>query len=198
MDVYTRLGSLGLNVFSLDDLLRVFPADRNTAKQQLHYWKNKGWIINLKRNIYELAYPGNAAKPDFYIANRLYEPSYISLETALSYYSLIPDVAMGVTSITTKPTREFRNHYGFFSYRSIVDRAYQGYTLINVRGMNVKIAEPEKAFVDYIHYNKNIDLDALRINKRKLKSLDKKKMVSYASVLNESLANTVRTAYADL
>jgi predicted transcriptional regulator of viral defense system len=199
MDVYDRFESLGLSVFSLDDLMKSFPGDRDTVKQQLSYWKKKGWVLNLKKGIYELAYPRRTVKSDLYIANRLYEPSYVSLETALSYYSIIPDVAMGaVTSVTAKTTRELSNQYGLFSYRSIVERGFLGYSLIHVRGLPVKIAEPEKAFADFLHYNKAASLDDMRFDRRKLKNLDKKKLFSYAGVIGASLEKTVRDIHADL
>lgn len=199
MDVYDRFESLGLPVFSLDDLMKTFPGDRDTVKQQLSGWKKKGWVLNLKKGIYELAYPRRTVKSDLFIANKLYEPSYVSLETALSYYSLIPDVAMGgVTSVTSKATRELRNQYGFFSYRSIVERGFLGYSLIYIRGLPVKIAEPEKALVDFLHYNKAASLDVMRFDRRKLGILDKKKLFEYAGVIGVSLEKTVRDIYADL
>ncbi|MFZ2454998.1 MAG: hypothetical protein WAX07_00755 [Candidatus Altiarchaeia archaeon] len=199
MDVYDRFESLGLSVFSLDDLMKSFSGDRDTVKQQLSYWKKKGWVLNLKRGIYELAYPRRTVKSDLYIANRLYEPSYVSLETALSYYSLIPDEAMGsVTSVTTKATRELRNQYGSFSYRSIVERGFSGYSLIDVQGLPVKIAEPEKAFVDFLHYNKDANLEDMRFDRRKIRGLDRKKLFSYAGVISASLEKTVRNIRAEL
>ncbi len=126
LEIFDVLEKKGIYVFTLDDLLMIFPSDRNTLKQQIHYWRKNGWVQTLKKGLYEINYPRRKALPDFFIANRLYEPSYVSLETALSYYSLIPEVAMGVTSVTVKATRRFRNPYGFFHYRKIVERAYCG------------------------------------------------------------------------
>jgi len=56
--------------------------------------------------------------PEYFLANRLYAPSYVSLENALSFYGIIPEEAAAVSSVTTKPTRVFRNHYGTFTYRT--------------------------------------------------------------------------------
>lgn len=66
--------------------------------------------------------------PDEYLlANILYQPSYISLEFALSYYSLIPESVYLITSVTTKPTREFAVGKLFFSYQTIKKQAFVGY-----------------------------------------------------------------------
>ena len=110
-ELYNELEKAGIYVFTLDDLVKIFPsnANRNVIKQQISYWKKSGRIIPLKKGLCEVVYLRRKVLSDLFIANRLYEPSYVSLETALAYYSIIPDVAMGVTSVTTKPTREFRN-----------------------------------------------------------------------------------------
>ncbi|MBU4341940.1 MAG: hypothetical protein KJ928_05035 [Candidatus Altiarchaeota archaeon] len=198
MDVYSELKERGIYVFSIDDLLKIFSSERDIVKQQIFYWKRKGWVRTLKKGIYEIDYPKRKELPDLFIANRLYEPSYVSLETALSHYSLIPEVAIGVTSVTTKPTREFRNHYGFFKYRTVVERAYCGYRLIDYRGQDVKIAEPEKAFVDYIYLNNGLNMDELRVNKRKLNELNKDRILGYAYVLNKTVVDVVEDVYANL
>lgn len=195
IELYTALENMEMHIFSINDIIQLFKSDRAVTKQQILYWKKRKWIKTLKKGLYEVAYPKREPLSDLFIANKLYEPSYVSLETALSYYSIIPDVAMGVTSVTTKPTREFRNQYGFFRYRSIVKRAYCGYGLINDHGQMIKIAEPEKAFVDSIYFKMRdkelMDIDVLRLNKRKLKELDMEKISRYASDFNKRLKDRI-------
>jgi predicted transcriptional regulator of viral defense system len=197
-ELYTALETAGMYVFDIDDAVKLFRAERNVVKQQMYYWKKLGWLKPLKKGLYELVYLRRGQLSDLFIANKLYEPSYVSLETALSYYSIIPEVAMGVTSVTTKPTRKFRNHYGYFTYRSIVERAYTGYRIIADHGQMVKIADAEKAVVDYIYFNMELDLESLRVNRRKLLESDKKKMMDYASLLNKKVLRTVEEVYAHL
>ena len=105
---------------------------------------------------------------------------------------------MGVTSITTKPTRKFRNHYGFFAYKSIVERAYTGYRIVDDRGQRVKIAEPEKALVDYIYFDIELDLERLRVSRRLLKDLDREKVIDYASLFTKKVLRKVEEVYAHL
>jgi predicted transcriptional regulator of viral defense system len=167
IEPYKALETAGMYVFSIDDAVKLFPADRKVLKQQIYYWKKLGWLKPLKKGLYELGYLRNGLSSDLFIANKHYEPSYVSLETALSYYSIIPEVAMGVTSITTKPTRKFRNKYGLFAYRRIVERPYTGYRIIDDRGQMVKIAEPGKALVDYIYFDIERDLESLTRTRHK-------------------------------
>lgn len=98
-----------VSIFSLRDIEIMFlNANVGTIKNNLTNWLKKGYIARLKRDLYECVEPVLESEiPDFYIANRLYTPSYISLETALSLYNIIPEIAAQVTSVTTKPGREF-------------------------------------------------------------------------------------------
>ena len=131
-------------VFSFNEILIFYPEEkRYNLKRMIARWKKKGRLNTLKRGLYELAYPKDVMLPDMYIANKLYGPSYVSLETALSNYSIIPEVCMAVTSITTKTTRRFRNKHGLFVYSAIQANAFRGYFIEKQRGFNILMAEPE-------------------------------------------------------
>ena len=202
IEAFSRMEKEKLFVFSMEDLIKFFPTDKSTLKQQLLYWRSKGWIKSLKKGLYEIVYPKRKDIPDLFVANRIYAPSYVSLETALSYYSIIPEVAMGVTSVTPKPTREFKNHYGLFLFRSIKKGAFQGYRIIEERGFKIKIAEPEKALVDYIYFKlrnkQKLDLVAERFEKLVLKELKKERVLDYASVFNRKVYRAIRRLYVNL
>ena len=137
------------------------------------------------------------------MANKLYEPSYVSLETALSIYSIIPDVAMAVTSITTKPTREFKTDYGLFIYRSVRPKAFGGYHIMEEDKFKIKIADPEKAFVDYVHFrlydqHKIGSFQEERFNLTALKKFKKVRLYDYASNFNRSTYKALKEIYAKL
>jgi hypothetical protein len=108
------------------------------------------------------------------------------LETALSHYNLIPEVAIAVTSVTTKVTRQFKNQHGLFIYRSVQPRAFCGYYIEQYHGYNVLLAEPEKALVDYLYFNtlhkRKIDLVALRLDYARVKKMERHKMELYAEL----------------
>ncbi len=172
-------------LFSLDEL-RVFYPNESSAnlKKELYRWRSKGLIVRLKKGLYELAFPQDMAIPDMVIANKLYEPSYVSLETALSYYSIIPEVAMAVTSITTKPTRRFKNKHGLFLYHTVKYASFTGYYLEKMSGFEVMLAEPEKAAADYLYFKErrgeNVDFEAERFDKKIISKMNKKKLEKYA------------------
>jgi len=126
-EIYKILSAQKYYVFSLEDICAFFPDEKMaTIKQGISRWKKKGSIITLRRGMYEFAYPVRQEIPDMHIANKLYSPSYISLETALSYYNIIPEFAVAVTSVTTRPTRRLKNGYGLFLFHSIQPGAFRG------------------------------------------------------------------------
>ena len=88
------------------------------------------------------------------VANILYEgPSYVSIESVLSYYGLIPERTMGMTSVVTGRSKTFRTPIGWFSYKSIPEDLFP----IGVRSVDgYLMASPEKALCDYLYTRKDL------------------------------------------
>lgn len=183
-ELYRKLSEKQYPVFSMEDVGFFFPKEKkDTLKQSLSRWKKNGFIASLRKGLYELVYPEPRVLSDMYLANRIYSPSYVSLETALSHYSLIPEVSMTVLSITSKPTRRFKNHHGLFMYSSVQPKAFCGYTIENHGGTEILIAEPEKALADLLYFQKlrarKLDLSGLRLDLKKIALLNQKKLAHY-------------------
>ena len=164
-----------LLVFSLIDVQRLFGVSRVAATFLLYRYLKKGAIARVKRGLY--SFP-DALPSELFLANKLYEPSYISLEFALSYHGVIPETAYGITSVTTKASRRFETLGKIFSYRKIKKEAYGGYIIEKQRGLSFRVADAEKAFVDLNYFRLLSGKKPLsRFNKEKIK-LDK--AVKYA------------------
>jgi predicted transcriptional regulator of viral defense system len=203
IDLYNKLEKNKLYLFSTQDLFCLFPEEKKEIlRQQIYYWKRHNWIRVLKNGLYEIIYPQEKNIPDLFLANKLYTPSYVSLETALSIYNIIPEVAMAVTSVTTKPTREFKNYHGFFRYRTIKIKAFIGYRIIEENNFKIKIADPEKALVDYIYFKlydgDKVNIEEQRFDLSVLKKLKKSRVYSYASHFNRIIYKTLKALYAKL
>ena len=86
------------------------------------------------------------------LANLIYGPSYISLDYALAFYSLIPERVTAVTSVTLSRSRRFGSPLGLFTYRRLSERKYavgiDQQTLES--GEHFLIASPEKALADKV------------------------------------------------
>ena len=123
-------------------------------QKQLSLWAKSGKIIQLRRGLYTLADPYRKTDPHpFTIANQLVTPSYVSLQSALAYYNLIPEDAPNITSITSrKRTGGLTTPLGNFTYHSIQSALFTEFHLQEVsHSQNVFLARPEKALIDLIY-----------------------------------------------
>lgn len=124
------------------------------VRNQVTQWVRKKLLIQLRRGVYILKENQNRISK-FSLAHILYNPSYISLSSAMSFYGLIPDVVEQVTSITTKKTYLFENALGVFTFSHIKKDAFNGFNHEkDEHGLDFFIAKPEKALIDYIYFNK--------------------------------------------
>ena len=161
----------GLKIFSPRDVALFFDVSLRAAQGFLSYNVKRGSIIKLRRGAYALK---RNLPSDFLIANKLYEPSYVSLSTALSFHQLIPETVYSVTSVTPKPTREFEVLGRSFSYSKIKKEAFTGYEPREVFGETVLVATPEKAVADFLYF---VSLGKRSYNDRlKIKQVDKEKL----------------------
>jgi predicted transcriptional regulator of viral defense system len=163
-----------LPAFNLND---VHKFDPDFHRQQLSDWLNRGYIKSLAGGFYLLADAQLDESTLFMLANRIYEPSYISRESALAYHLIIPESVLGVTSVSSRKTRQFDSEWGRFSYRSIKPALMFGYQVVEHGKMTkYKIASLEKAVLDYLYWNRKIDsMDdflGLRWNRQELLGLE--------------------------
>lgn len=137
-------------VFSVDDIRRV---DNRFNVRRLVEWQEKRYIKKVIRGHYIFSNLKLNENVLFEIANKIYIPSYISFEMALSFYNMIPESVYGLTSATSRKTMIFKAKVGDFIYRTIKPRLLFGYKLVDYNGKRFKIAEPEKALLDYFYTN---------------------------------------------
>lgn len=193
LDVANKLKSLNISVFTPREFQDIFAVSKNTASVFLSNNINSNLFVKLRNGFYIL----KDTRPSLnLIANRLYRPSYISLESALSFYDIIPETVYGITSISTKATREFESEIGIFSYQKIKKEAFIGYELKSVHGESIFIADAEKALADYLYF---VDLKKVVLNDRLyLKNINKKKLMVYISAFNrKSLKKLIDQIYVE-
>ena len=92
------------------------------------------------------------------MANKIVQPSYVSLESALAYYQIIPEKVYGVTSVTSKKTSPFDRPWGVFRYRSLEPSLIFRYEVFRSRqGEIFLMASMKKMILDYLYLNSHID-----------------------------------------
>ncbi len=130
-------------------------------------WIKKGYITKLRGSLYIFTRQLATLSPES-LAPHLVTPSYLSLEYALSHFTIIPEAVHSYTSITSKTTRTITLPQGTFNYRHLPARLFFGYTQTNSNVAPYNLAEPEKALLDYFYLTPSLknskDLSGLRLN----------------------------------
>jgi hypothetical protein len=154
-------------------LLLVGNVDPVDVRRQLSRWAQAGRLYQLRRGLYALAPPFQKVKSHpFMIANRLVRSSYVSCQSALAHYQLIPEYVPVVTSVTTGRPGRWDTALGSFVFRHIkIDLLYD-YRLTDLGGgQRALVATPEKALLDLIHLQTGGDAPSY-LQELRLQNLD--------------------------
>jgi predicted transcriptional regulator of viral defense system len=165
-------------VFSTKDVAKQFPG---MNPMNLVRWQRKGYILKLRNGWYAFQDTESHENIEWLAANLIYAPSYISLQTALSWYNLIPEMITMTTSVTSRKTNQFITSLGRFDYHRIKPELYGfGYTLEDAdpdqgrfkNGRKIMVASPQKAILDFFYINSFYDsekeMEGLRLNENEL------------------------------
>lgn len=194
MDVQERLIQLSELPISGQILSQVLQGYARPYDKTVELVK-EGKLTQLKRGLYIAGPNLRGNRPEkFTIANHLYGPSYISGESALDFYDMIPERVFQVISGTSHVPRKFKNPAGQFLYYHLpVPYYFQGITTIELTEKQyVLIASREKALCDTVIFTKNLNLrsvrralayllEDLRMDADQLRNLDHEKIAEWAA-----------------
>jgi len=129
------------------------------VRRQLSRWVRTGKVIPLRRGLYTLASPYRKIDPHlFLVANAMKAASYVSLQSALAYYGLIPEYTPVVTSVTTGRPERIETALGTFSFFHVRKTWFTGYKRVEVKGGQwVFLAGPEKSLLDLVYLTARAD-----------------------------------------
>lgn len=179
----------GLRLFSPLELQRILSISAIAARFLVHRYAKRGVFLKLRNGLYCLA---DQPPSELAVANRLYEPSYLSFEFALSYYHLIPEATYTITSATSRPTRALTALGKTFEYHRLKKSVFTGYEPVKVGTETIFMATPEKALVDTLYF---VDLKKKTLNDRlELRTLKWKQVESYVRLFERpSLRKLLRS-----
>jgi predicted transcriptional regulator of viral defense system len=134
-------------------LLLAGDVDPDDVRRQLSRWVQTGRVIQLRRGLYTFPAPYRQSPfHPFLAANALLPGSYISLQSALAYYGLIPEYVARTLSVTSRRPAEWRTPLGDFRFQHIASHLFFGYQKVSfTSGQDAFIALPEKALLDLVH-----------------------------------------------
>ncbi len=185
-DIIKLLKKREISLFTLGDFGRLSSIkNQNSLYKKIQRLEKKGIIKKLIKGKYLFTL---SQINDFKIANFLFQPSYISLESALSFYGIISGFSYQITSITVKKSRTFIVNEKDYLYCHINQNLFWGYE----KKDDFLIAEKEKALVDLIYFYckglRGFDREDLDIS-----GIDKKKLIDYAKKFkNKKLLSIIR------
>lgn len=169
--------------------------DYVNPNDKIHQLVKSGILERITKGLYIAGPALQAERPDpFLLANQILGPSYVSVDSALSYHGLIPERVYTVTSMTTKASRQYPTPLGAFTYARL-SLPYYSFGIRSVKltkKQTVMMAAPEKALLDKIITTAGVEFRSrisvlsylesdLRADLDNLKQLDRGAMQSWLS-----------------
>lgn len=159
-----RLKNIGVIPINKDILYSLY-SDLKRPDEKVSQLEKKELIIRIKRDLYVVSPKvHHLLLSRELVANHLYGPSYVSLESALSYWGLIPERVYLMRSVCTRLYKLYYTPLGQFEFvkmpekyfsigihREVVDNSY-----------SFLIATPEKALCDKIIASINLKIQSVR------------------------------------
>jgi len=173
-----------LSLLTLNDFSKLLNIDnRQTLYKKIARLEKAQIVQKLIKGKYQFLFlPAN----DYAIANFLYQPSYVSLESALSFYGIITGFPYQITSISVKPTKLVEVNQKEYVYSQIEKRLFWGYE----REKDFLLAEKEKAFLDYIYFGTK-GLRNLSFDEMDFSEINRDKLANYTSIINNQQVTKV-------
>jgi predicted transcriptional regulator of viral defense system len=133
--------------------------DPDAVRVQLSRWVKSGRLYQLRRGLYALAPPFQKVKPHpFLVANRLAPGSFVSRQSALAHYGLIPEFVPLTTSVGTARPAQWHTPLGAYDLRHIKADLLWGYARLELGGgQHAFVATPEKALLDLLYLQPGAD-----------------------------------------
>ncbi len=116
---------------------------------------------------------------DFELANFLYKPSYVSLDSALNYYGILIQSPQQIISITPNLTKKIEAGGRDFVYMHLNQKYYSDYQQVD----GFLIATPEKALIDALFFVA-LGRGSLSVEELILDSIDKNKLKDLATKID--------------
>jgi len=148
---------------------QVYAWQPDFEKNNLTRWAKQNLLVKLRNSWY--SFPEYLKTPNiqYFVSNKIYNPSYVSLHSALAFYGIIPEAIVQTTAVSSLKKANFENVFGSFSYQQILPELIFGYehkSFLNKQSL--LFATPEKAILDllylYSQYNNEQEITELRFD----------------------------------
>ena len=148
---------------------QVYAWQPSFEKNNLTRWVKQNLLVKLRNSWYSFPDYVNMSNIQYFVSNKIYSPSYISLHSALAFYGIIPEAIVQTTAVSSLKKANFENNFGSFSYQQILPELMFGNEqkpFLNKHSL--LFATPEKAILDllylYPQYNSEQEIIELRFD----------------------------------
>jgi len=171
------------------------PVDSTDIRRQLSRWVCTGRLIQIRRGLYTLTDTYRKKTPHpFLVANMIKRASYVSLQSALAYYGLIPEYVPSVTSVTTGRPETTSTSIGNYIFKHIKTAWFHSYKNIELsERQSVFVASPEKALLDLLYLTPGSD-DLNYQNELRLQNVEALDLVRLTHLAQESKSHKLLRA----
>jgi predicted transcriptional regulator of viral defense system len=183
--------------------LAVLGVEKYYLKILLSRLKQKGELVSLKRGFYvsyryldKITKKGKMNDYSEFLFQKLYSPSYLSLEYVLNEYNLLSESSFGFSGVSTKKTASFSNDLGRFYYHTIKKELFKGFEVLEKDGFFIYKATPAKAMFDFLYLRKDMIADKsyfseLRLNLDNFRNSDIREFKKYVKEEGSAKMKTV-------
>ncbi len=175
-------------IASFEDIESLFEDySYDELNQRIKFLVKRGWLIRIKRGFYAVA---NLESHSFsnvspLVISQVFVPdSYVSFEFALNYRGLFDQLPNKVTSVTSLKSKKYRFQNLDYQFVKAKLEMMTGFEKITIEGKKTKVAEVEKALLDFLHFRKNgytVDLVLEKLKEAK-DEIDSEKLADYAKL----------------
>jgi predicted transcriptional regulator of viral defense system len=161
------------------------PAVGNALRRQ----ERRGLVEHISRGLYvnNLAHDFSPRE----LVGVLRSNAYISLETALAEWGISTQSPSALTCVTTGFPRKFLSATVHILYRRIGKKLYWGFEVKRTRHGSYRIAEPEKAILDWIYLQRQEGLPTA-FDELNTQAIDWKKLYKYAAKYPASVQRSLK------
>ncbi len=185
-DFLAKLNTINKDYFTFSDLLKLWDGSSNSLKVLLSRAVKNGELKKIKTNIY---IPSDRNVSIEKIANKIYYPSYLSFESALSSYGILSQIPYVLTFATPLKTKKITLDDVRIEYRQIKKDLFFGFVLKD----GLYVALPEKALLDSFYL---ASLGKLELNFKRLDygKINKKRFNLWLKKYPEKMRKTIENA----
>ncbi|MCX5809625.1 MAG: hypothetical protein NTX36_09695 [Proteobacteria bacterium] len=179
--------------FSAADLAPVVE-ERTYLNIILSRYVKRGMMVRLRKNLYVTkSYLDNAERRGIFsdyvefAANKLYSPSYLSLDYVLHEHNMLTEIPRNITSVGLRKTENFSNDMGNFIYHKIKEELFVGFKVVKKGNFSILKATKAKALFDFLYFRKRLltdkrAIEELRINLDEFTTNDFKELKGYVEI----------------